>query len=255
MTVTDKAPMSYHEVLVLEAYIMHTTNNHLFQPDSELPITHISGALETLTSALERLNMECNWRNSPWIGFAGPELADLVYRVSFLTHKACLEVTDHQEVEEIIARLSSWVAPACQEESLSTQLDLPPKRLVLLARAYWCACSHLATQLAQEEHIMLSFDTNAFVTETLQLVDQLVEYEHTINNHLWPLLVTGTAASDPATQEHIISLLPQFHQGLGPASLRRAERFLRVAWRIDSQGLMYGRKIFKDREALYQMFF
>jgi hypothetical protein len=83
MTVTDKTPMSYHEVLVLEAYIMHTTNNHLFQPDSQLPITHISEALETLTSALERLNMDCNWRNSPWIGFAGPELADLVYRVSF----------------------------------------------------------------------------------------------------------------------------------------------------------------------------
>jgi hypothetical protein len=247
--------MTYHEILVLEAYIMHTINNHLFQPDSQLSITHISEALGQLTSALEQLNMECNWRSCPWIGFGGPELADLVYRVSFFTHKPELDIKDHQEVEGIIARLSTWTAPACQEESLSMSLDLPPKRLVLLAQAYWCACSHLATQLAQEESLTMSFDGNAFVTETLKLVDQLVEYEHTINNHLWPLLVVGTAASDLATQEHIISLLPKFQQGLGPASLRRAERFLRVAWKADSQGSMYGRKIFKDREALYQMFF
>jgi hypothetical protein len=247
--------MTYHEILVLEAYIMHTTNNHLFQPDSQLSVTHISEALGQLTSALEQLNMECNWRSCPWIGFGGPELADLVYRVSFFTHKQGLRNEDHQQVEEIIARLSSWTAPACQEETLSTCLDLPPKRLVLLAQAYWCACSHLATQLAQEETSVTLLDDNAFVTETLQLVDQLVEYEHTINNHLWPLLVIGTAASDLATQEHIMSLLPKFQQGLGPASLRRAERFLRIAWKTDSQGLMYGRKIFKDRQALYQMFF
>lgn len=247
--------MSHHDVLVLEGYIMHTANNHLFQPDSQLPITHISEALATLTSALDQLGMECNWRNSPWIGFGGPELADLVYRVSFFTHKRSLDIEAHQEVEDIIARLSSWTAPACQEESPSTHLDLPPKRLVLLAQAYWCACSHLATQLAQEDSSVLSIDTSAFVTETLQLLDQLIEYEHTINNHLWPLLVVGTAATDLAIQEHIISLLPQFHQGLGPASLRRAEKFLRIAWKIDSQGLMYGRKIFKDKEALYQMFF
>ena len=255
MTVKDKAPMSHHEILVLEAYIMHTVNNHLFQPDSQLPLTHISEALGTLTSALEQLGMDCNWRNSPWIGFGGPELADLVYRVSFFTHKQCLDIEDHQEVENIIARLSSWTAPACQEESPSTHLDLPPTRLVLLAQAYWCACSHLATQLAQEDSSVLSFDTNAFINETLQLLDQLIEYEHTINNHLWPLLVVGTAVTDLAIQEHIVSLLPQFHQGLGPASLRRAEKFLRIAWRIDSQGSMYGRKVFKDKEALYQMFF
>ncbi|KAI4755775.1 hypothetical protein E4T52_12121 [Aureobasidium sp. EXF-3400] len=254
-TVKDKAPMSYHEILVLEAYIMHAANNHLFQPDSQLPITHISEALKTLTSSLEHLELECNWRSSPWIGFGGPELADLVYRVSSFTHKPYLNDRDHLEVEDIIARLSSWTAPACQEESPLTHLDLPPKRLVLLARAYWCACSHLATQIVQEESLVSSFDTNAFVTETLQLLDQLIEYEHTINNHLWPLLVVGTAAFDPVTQEHIISLLPQFHQGLGPASLKRAETFLRVAWKTDSQGFMYGRKIFKDREALYQMFF
>jgi hypothetical protein len=229
--------MSYHEILVLEAYIMHTANNHLFQPDSQLSITHISEALETLTSSLKHLELECNWRSSPWIGFGGPELADLVYRVSFFTNKPKL------------------TAPACQEESPLTHLDLSPKRLVLLARAYWCACSHLATQIVQEESLVSTFDTNAFITETLQLLDQLIEYEHTINNHLWPLLVVGTAAIDPTTQEHIISLLPQFHQGLGPASLKRAETFLRVAWKTDSQGLMYGRKIFKDREALYQMFF
>jgi hypothetical protein len=230
--------MSYHEILVLEAYIMH-----------------ISEALETLTSSLKHLELECNWRSSPWIGFGGPELADLVYRVSFFTHKPYLDAKDHLEVEDIIARLSSWTAPACQEESPLTHLDLSPKRLVLLARAYWCACSHLATQIVQEESLVSTFDTNAFITETLQLLDQLIEYEHTINNHLWPLLVVGTAAIDPTTQEHIISLLPQFHQGLGPASLKRAETFLRVAWKTDSQGLMYGRKIFKDREALYQMFF
>jgi hypothetical protein len=247
--------MSYHEILVLEAYIMHTANNHLFQPDSQLPITHISEALKTLTSSLEHLELECNWRSSPWIGFGGPELADLVYRVSSFTHKPYLNDRDHLEVEDIIARLSSWTAPACQEESPLTHLDLPPKRLVLLARAYWCACSHLATQIVQEESLVSSFDTNAFVTETLQLLDQLIEFEHTINNHLWPLLVVGTAATDLTTQEHIISLLPQFHQGLGPASLKRAETFLRVAWKTDSQGFMYGRKIFKDREALYQMFF
>jgi hypothetical protein len=229
--------MSYHEILVLEAYIMHTANNHLFQPDSQLSITHISEALETLTSSLKHLELECNWRSSPWIGFGGPELADLVYRVSFFTHKPYLDAKDHLEVEDIIARLSSWTAPACQEESPLTHLDLSPKRLVLLARAYWCACSHLATQIVQEESLVSTFDTNAFITETLQL------------------LLVGTAAIDPTTQEHIISLLPQFHQGLGPASLKRAETFLRVAWKTDSQGLMYGRKIFKDREALYQMFF
>jgi hypothetical protein len=247
--------VTYHDILVLEAYIMHTTNNHLFQPDSQLSIAHISEALGQLTSALQQLNMECNWRSCPWIGFSGPELADLVYRVSFFTHKPELDIKDHQEIEVIIARLSTWTAPACQEDSFSTTLDLPPKRLVLLAQAYWCACSHLATQLAQEESLTMSFDGNAFITETLKLVDQLVDYKHTINNHLWPLLVVGTSASDPATQEHIISLLPQFQQGLGPASLRRAERFLRVAWKTDSLGSMYGRKIFKDREALYQMFF
>ncbi|CAD0093166.1 unnamed protein product, partial [Aureobasidium vineae] len=254
-TVNDQSPMGYHDVLVLEAYIMHTANNHLFQPDSQLPITHITEALGTLTSALNQLKMDCNWRSSPWIGIGGPELADMTYRVSWLTHKPFLDDTDHQEVEEITARLSSWTAPACQEESLSTHLDLPPKRLVLLARAYWCACSYLATHLAQEQSCVLPFGADAFVTEVLQLLDQLIEHEHTINNHLWPLVVIGTAATDPATREHIRSLLPQFHQGLGPASLRRAERFLAVAWKTDSQGMMYGRKIFKNREALYQMFF
>ncbi|KAI4731059.1 hypothetical protein E4T49_01293 [Aureobasidium sp. EXF-10728] len=254
-TVKDQCPMGYHDVLVLEAYIMHTANNHLFQPDSQLPITHITEALGTLTSALNQLKMDCNWRSSPWIGFGGPELADMAYRVSWLTHKPFLNDQDNKEVEELISRLSSWTAPACQEESLSTHLDLPPKRLVLLARAYWCACSYLATHLAQEQNCILPFDADAFVTEIIQLLNQLIEHEHTINNHLWPLVVIGTAATDPATQEHIRSLLPQFHQGLGPASLRRAERFLAVAWETDSQGMMYGRKIFKNREALYQMFF
>ncbi|KAH0386779.1 hypothetical protein KCU92_g2235, partial [Aureobasidium melanogenum] len=253
--VKDKSPISYHEILVLEAYIMHTANNHLFQPDSQLRITYITEALGTLTSALERLNMQCNWRSSPWIGFGGPELADMVYRVSWLTHKPYLDDKDHQEVEDLIARLSSWTAPACQEESVSSHLDLPPKRLALLARAYWCACSYLAAQLAQEQSCSLPFDADAFVIETLQLLDQLIEYEHTINNHLWPLVVVGTAARDSVTQEHIRSLLPQFQEGLGPASLRRAERFLTIAWKTDSQGSIYGRKIFKDREALYQMFF
>ncbi|KAK6003969.1 hypothetical protein QM012_008819 [Aureobasidium pullulans] len=253
--VKDKSPISYHEVLVLEAYIMHTANNHLFQPDSRLSITHITEALETLTSALKQLDMECNWRSSPWIGFGGPELVDMSYRVSWLTHKPFLDDKDRQEVENLIARLSSWTAPACQEDSASSHLDLPPKRLALLARAYWCACSYLAAHLEQEQSCDLSFDPDAFFMETLQLLDQLIEYEHTINNHLWPLVVVGTAATDLATQEHISSLLPQFHQGLGPASLRRAQRFLAVAWKTDSQGLIYGRKIFKDREALYQMFF
>ncbi|KAG9949026.1 hypothetical protein KCU85_g4522, partial [Aureobasidium melanogenum] len=100
--VKEKSPISYHEILVLEAYIMHTTNNHLFQPDSQLPITHITEALETFTSALKRLNMECNWRSSPWIGFGGPELADMAYRVSWLTHKTYLDDKDHQEVEDLI---------------------------------------------------------------------------------------------------------------------------------------------------------
>lgn len=253
--VRDRSPISYHEALVLEAYIMHTANNHLFQPGSPLPITHITEALETFTSALEQLNMECTWRSSPWIGFSGPELADIAYRVSWLTHKLHLDDKDHREVEHLIARLSSWTSPACQEESNLTELDLPPKRLVLLARAYWCACSYLATHLAQERSLNLPFDANTFVEETLQLLDQLIEYEHTINNHLWPLVVVGTAATDPSTQQHISSLLSQFHLGLGPASLRRAERFLAVAWKTDSGGTMYGRKIFKDREALYQMFF
>lgn len=234
---------------------MHTANNHLFQPDSQLPITHIAEALETFTSALEQLNMECSWRSSPWIGFGGPELAELVYRVSWLTHKPYLNDKDHGEVEDLIARLSLWTAPACQEESASPHLDLPPKRLALLARAYWCACSYLAANLAQEQNCSLPFDADTFVIETLQLLDQLVEYEHTINNHLWPLVVVGTAARDSVTQEHIRSLLPQFQAGLGPASLRRAERFLVVAWKTDAQGLIYGTRIFQDKEALYQMFF
>ncbi|KAH0030668.1 hypothetical protein KCU78_g3009, partial [Aureobasidium melanogenum] len=253
--VKDRSPISYHEILVLEAYIMHTANNHLFQPDSQLSITHITEALGTFTSALKQLNMQCNWRSSPWIGFGGPELADMAYRVSWLTHKPYLDDTDHQEVNDLIARLSSWTAPACQEESASSHLDLPPKRLALLARAYWCACSYLAAHLAQEQNCSLPFDADTFVLETLQLLDQLIDYEHTINNHLWPLVVVGTAATDRITQEHIRSLLPQFQEGLGPASLRRAERFLAVAWKTDSQGFIYGRKIFKDKEALYQMFF
>ncbi|THX58483.1 hypothetical protein D6D08_09058 [Aureobasidium pullulans] len=253
--VKDKSPMSYHEALVLEGYIMHTTNNYLFQPDSQLPLDHITKAAETLVSALEQLGLSCNWRHSPWIGFGGPELADLVFRASWLAHKTSLNTDDRQQVENIITRLSSWTAPACFEESLTTHLDLPPKRLVLLAKAYWCACSYLITHLSHHDGNPVVSDDTAFVTETLELLDQLTEYEQTINNHLWPLIVVGTAATSLKSQEHIRSLLPQFNQALGPGSVKRAERFLEVAWRVDHNGEMYGRKIFKDRDALYQMFF
>jgi hypothetical protein len=164
-----------------------------------------------------------------------------------------LNTDDRQQVENIITRLSSWTAPACFEESLTTHLDLPPKRLVLLAKAYWCACSYLITHLSH--HDGNPSDDTAFVTETLELLDQLTEYEQTINNHLWTLIVVGTAATSLKSQEHIRSLLPQFNQALGPGSVKRAERFLEVAWRVDQNGEMYGRKIFKDRDALYQMFF
>ncbi|KAI5210697.1 hypothetical protein E4T39_00056 [Aureobasidium subglaciale] len=254
-TVQDRSPMSYHDALVLEAYIVHTTHNYLFQPDSRLPITHMEEALETLKTAMGRLNMDCNWRNSPWIGFGGLDLADMIYRVSWLTHKPDLDNDDQEQVQNIIARLSSWTAPACREESLATDLDLPPRRLVTLAQAYWCACSFLATHLVQEETNTLPLDSSAFVAETLELLDQLVKYEHTINNHLWPLVVVGTAASTIEIQDHIRSLLPQFKQALGSESIKRAERFLATAWKIDNHGEMYGRRIFHDREALHRMFF
>ncbi|TIA24144.1 hypothetical protein D6C81_02637 [Aureobasidium pullulans] len=227
LRVKDRSPMSYHEAL----------------------------AAETLVSALGQLGLSCNWRHSPWIGFGGPELADLVFRASWLAHKTSLNTDDRQQVENIITRLSSWTAPACFEESLTTHLVLPPKRLVLLAKAYWCACSYLITHLSHHDGNPVVSDDTAFVTETLELLDQLTEYEQTINNHLWPLIVVGTAATSLESQEHIRSLLPQFNQALGPGSVKRAERFLEVAWRVDHNGEMYGRKIFKDRDALYQMFF
>ncbi|KAI5205506.1 hypothetical protein E4T38_04140 [Aureobasidium subglaciale] len=255
-TVKEKSPMSYHDVLVLEAYIMHTTNNYLFQPDSQLPITHMEEAMETFKSAMGQLDMDCNWRNSPWIGFGGLDLVDMIYRTSWLTHKTYLDTADRRELQDIVARLSSWTAPACREESTSTHLDLPPKRLVILARAYWCACSYLATNLMLQEEIEdLPLDNNAFMIQTLELLDQLIEFECTINNYLWPLVVVGTAASDQVTQDHLRSLLPQFNQALGKESAKRAERFLATAWKRDLSGEMYGMRIFRDKEALHHMFF
>ncbi|KAI5236366.1 hypothetical protein E4T43_08664 [Aureobasidium subglaciale] len=255
-TVKERSPMSYHDALVLEAYVMHTTNNYLFQPDSQLPITHMEEALETFKSAMDQLDMDCNWRNSPWIGFGGLELVDMIFRTSWLTHKTYLDTADRRELQDIIDRLSSWTAPACREESTLTHLDLPPRRLVILARAYWCACSYLATDLMLQEEIEdLPLDSNAFMIQTLELLDQLIEFECTINNYLWPLVVVGTAASDQSTQDHIRSLLPQFNQALGNESAKRAEKFLATAWKSDISGETYGMRIFHDKEALHHMFF
>jgi hypothetical protein len=249
---------------------MHTTNNSLFQPDQKLPLSHVTEALQTLTCALEKLDMTCNWRNSPWIGYMGLELVDVTYKISLLTHKTSLNDEDNERVREILSTLSAWTAPACQEDYLAASthslqdLDLPPRRSVLLARAYWCACSYLATTLHNQidnvendnDNSDTKINTNAFVTETIALLTQLTQYGHATNNQLWPLVVIGTAATTLPLQTQITALLPRFNQSLGLESIKRAERFLAVAWKIDEvSGQMYGRRIFRDRDALYHMFF
>ena len=251
----SSSPITYHDALILEGYIMHTTNNCLFQPDSTLPMDHITEALERLQQSLEGVGMALDWRSCPWIGFLGKDLVDIIYKVSWLTRKQNLDETDLQALDELDTRLSNWVAPAYHDDALTpTNHNLRPKRLALLARIYWSACSYLTITLihhhrpvhSQENDLLL--DIRPLITEALDLLDELTNYTDTINNHLWAVLVIGTAVSDLDAREEIKNLLSQFERTFGVETVKRAERFLDKAWTVDDG-------IFGHKGVLGGMFF
>ncbi|KAK4557063.1 hypothetical protein LTR86_006044 [Recurvomyces mirabilis] len=247
-------PNGRHAALLLEAYILRTAINYIFQPQWNLPQSHVRSRLTLLRMSLE--DGSTPEHVCPWIGPVTFRLIEIVFELSWLAHRLPLStyylskiVSMRDEVEWLhLATVQSGSSPFSSMENPA-----------IVRGAYTYACAYLCTVLIEISSLdSVGLNGSRYLALGHELIHLALgrkddAFPDTI---FWPVAILGTGACSQEEQNIYRSALEQLERTSGREAVSRVASMLTDIWttRNDSSQRGHSAHILKQVITRYRVF-